>query len=128
VTQRLPYFEDPNPDARALPPRAAPASDAPRLDLAGQWRFHLAPTAAQARAGFGDPGFDGSGWALLPVPAHWQLHGYGRPAYTNVRYPFPIDPPHMPTENPTGSYQDVRRARRGGPHRQAYRAAARRGP
>ncbi|HYH32950.1 MAG TPA: glycoside hydrolase family 2 TIM barrel-domain containing protein [Pseudonocardia sp.] len=100
-----PYHEDPRPDTRMLPPRAALASDAPRLSLNGQWRFDLAPTVAQAPAGFADPGFDDGGWAELPVPAHWQLHGYGEPAYTNVRYPFPVDPPHVPTENPTGSYR-----------------------
>ena len=99
------YVEDPVPDPRALPPRAAVASDAPRLDLSGLWRFDLAPTVAEAPSGFADPGFDDSGWAQLPVPAHWQLHGYGAPAYTNVSYPFPIDPPHVPTENPTGSYR-----------------------
>ncbi|HZA84144.1 MAG TPA: glycoside hydrolase family 2 TIM barrel-domain containing protein, partial [Actinomycetes bacterium] len=44
-------------------------------------------------------------WAALPVPSHWQLHGYGAPAYTNVAYPFPVDPPHVPAENPTGDYR-----------------------
>lgn len=33
------------------------------------------------------------------------MHGHGKPAYTNVVYPFPIDPPYVPTENPTGSYR-----------------------
>jgi beta-galactosidase len=103
--QAPPYHEDPRPDARMLPPRAAVASDAPRLSLNGQWRFDLAATVEEAPAGFAEPGFADGGWAHLPVPAHWQLHGYGRPAYTNVRYPFPIDPPHVPTENPTGSYR-----------------------
>jgi beta-galactosidase len=101
----LPYHEDPRPDARMLPPRAAMSSDAPRLSLNGQWRFDLSPTVEEAPAGFADPGFDDDGWAQLPVPAHWQLHGYGKPAYTNTRYPFPIDPPRVPTENPTGSYR-----------------------
>ncbi|TQM35894.1 glycoside hydrolase family 2 TIM barrel-domain containing protein [Pseudonocardia cypriaca] len=100
-----PYLEDPRPDARMLPPRAAVRSDAPRMSLNGQWRFELSPTVEEAPAGFADPGFDDAGWAQLPVPAHWQLHGYGKPAYTNTRYPFPIDPPHVPTENPTGSYR-----------------------
>ncbi|WP_255621400.1 glycoside hydrolase family 2 TIM barrel-domain containing protein [Pseudonocardia sp. DSM 110487] len=100
-----PYLEDPRPDARMLPPRAAVRSNAPRLSLNGQWRFDMAGTVADAPAGFADPGFDDSGWAELPVPAHWQLHGYGEPAYTNTRYPFPIDPPRVPTENPTGSYR-----------------------
>ena len=88
-----------------LPPRAWPGgSDARSLDLSGSWRFRLSPRA-DADPGFADPGFDDSGWASLPVPSHWQLHGYGAPAYTNVVYPFPVDPPHVPTENPTGDYR-----------------------
>ena len=88
-----------------LPPRAWPGgSDARSLDLSGSWRFRLSPRA-DADPGFADPGFDDAGWASLPVPSHWQLHGYGAPAYTNVVYPFPVDPPHVPTENPTGDYR-----------------------
>jgi len=44
----------------------------------------------------------------MPVPAHWVLVGdgeWGRPAYTNVQYPFPVDPPHVPDANPTGVYR-----------------------
>lgn len=40
----------------------------------------------------------------LPVPANWQLHGFDTPIYTNVQYPIPVDPPHVPQENPTGCY------------------------
>ena len=88
-----------------LPPRAWPGgSDARSLDLSGSWRFRLSPRAG-TDPGFADPGFDDAGWASLPVPSHWQLHGYGAPAYTNVVYPFPVDPPHVPTENPTGDYR-----------------------
>ena len=39
------------------------------------------------------------------MPSHWQLAGHGRPAYTNVRYPFPVDPPWVPDDNPTGDYR-----------------------
>ncbi len=52
--------------------------------------------------------FDDSDWDELPVPSHWVLHGdgrYGRPIYTNVQFPFPIDPPHVPDDNPTGDYR-----------------------
>ena len=90
--------------AGALPPRAWPDSDAPSLDLSGAWRFRLSPRA-DGDPGFADPGFDDRGWDLLPVPSHWQLHGYGAPAYTNVAYPFPVDPPHVPSDNPTGDYR-----------------------
>ena len=88
-------------------PRAHAASDAARVDLAGRWRFHLAPRADAATDGFEAPGFDDSEWARIEVPGHWQLQGHGNPAYTNVRYPFPVDPPHVPDENPTGEYRSA---------------------
>ncbi|WP_239675376.1 glycoside hydrolase family 2 TIM barrel-domain containing protein [Natronosporangium hydrolyticum] len=100
-----PYLAQPDPGAGRLPARAAFRSDAAAIDLNGTWRFHLSPTVAEAPADFWQVDFDDTGWHDLPVPAHWQLHGHGEPAYTNVVYPFPIDPPHVPTENPTGDYR-----------------------
>ena len=41
----------------------------------------------------------------IPVPSCWQLHGYEKPYYTNVAYPFPVDPPYLPDENPIGVYE-----------------------
>lgn len=41
----------------------------------------------------------------IPVPSNWQLHGYGKPQYTNVRYPIPYDPPYVPDQNPVGVYR-----------------------
>lgn len=43
--------------------------------------------------------------ASLPVPSNWQLHGYGKPQYTNIRYPIPYDPPYVPDQNPVGVYR-----------------------
>src|SRR5699024_2509171 len=51
--------------------------------------------------------YDDAAWAQIQVPAHWVLQGqgaFGRPIYTNVQYPFAIDPPHVPDENQTGDY------------------------
>ncbi|WP_229776907.1 glycoside hydrolase family 2 TIM barrel-domain containing protein, partial [Alicyclobacillus cellulosilyticus] len=73
--------------------------------LNGMWKFHYAAAPAYVPAAFAEPGFDASDWADLPVPSHWQLHGYGRPHYTNVIYPFPVDPPRVPSDNPTGCYR-----------------------
>jgi len=73
--------------------------------LNGQWKFHYSPTVAEAPQDFEAREYDDSAWATLPVPSMWQLHGYGHPHYTNVQYPFPVDPPRVPTENPTGSYR-----------------------
>ncbi len=88
-------------------PRAHVTSDAARLVLDGTWSFHLVPRADDATDGFEAPGFDDTTWGTIEVPGHWQLQGHGNPAYTNVRYPFPVDPPFVPDENPTGEYRRV---------------------
>ncbi len=74
------------------------------LSLAGQWKFRYLPGLAHVPEGFWDEGFDTGDWDDLPVPSCWQMHGYGRPQYTNVSYPFLVDPPNVPSENPTGCY------------------------
>jgi beta-galactosidase len=38
------------------------------------------------------------------VPGNWETQGYGRPVYTNFKYPFDVNPPYVPAENPTGCY------------------------
>ena len=43
-------------------------------------------------------------WDKIPVPACWQLHGYGNPNYCNINYPYPVDPPFVPDDNPCGVY------------------------
>ncbi|SKC45414.1 glycoside hydrolase family 2 TIM barrel-domain containing protein [Krasilnikoviella flava] len=108
---------------RVDPPRSAPAGDTPRLSLDGTWGFRLLAGVpgspgghgvlphGEAPADFAQPGYapsSAAGWGELPVPAHWVLEGdgaHGRPIYTNVQFPFPVDPPHVPDENPTGDYR-----------------------
>ena len=63
--------------------------------LNGTWKFHYVGNPSQRPTNFADPEFDVSSWDELPVPSNWQLHGYGAPAYTNVVYPFPVEPPHV---------------------------------
>ncbi|MFI1398058.1 glycoside hydrolase family 2 TIM barrel-domain containing protein [Streptomyces sp. NPDC020681] len=99
------YVEDPSPGRGRLAPRASFASDAQAVPLDGDWRFRAAPGLGALTPGFEDPGFDDSGWDTLPVPSCWQQHSIGSPAYTNVTYPFPVDPPRVPDENPTGEYR-----------------------
>ncbi|GAA2243251.1 DUF4981 domain-containing protein [Herbiconiux moechotypicola] len=85
----------------------AGASDAAVHPLDGEWRFALFahPDTGVARDERGD------GWDRLAVPGHWQLAGapaawpYGTPAYTNKLFPFPVEPPHVPDDNPTGEYR-----------------------
>ncbi|HEX6553222.1 MAG TPA: glycoside hydrolase family 2 TIM barrel-domain containing protein [Ktedonobacteraceae bacterium] len=73
--------------------------------LNGLWKFSYYPSPAEAPQGFYEDSFDVEPWDDLQVPSSWQMHGYGHPHYTNIDYPFPVDPPHVPTENPTGCYR-----------------------
>jgi len=105
VTEEYAYVQDPSPGQGRLRPRAWFASSLPTIDLNGPWRFRLAVGLSDLSRGFERPEFDDSGWAELQVPSCWQLAGYGAPAYTNVAYPFPVDPPRVPDANPTGEYR-----------------------
>nr|WP_042196090.1 glycoside hydrolase family 2 TIM barrel-domain containing protein [Kibdelosporangium sp. MJ126-NF4]CEL22396.1 Beta-galactosidase [Kibdelosporangium sp. MJ126-NF4] len=99
------YIDDVSPGHGALPPRSAFTSDAPSLSLNGDWRFHLSDSPVDAPPGIEQDTFDDSAWSTVAVPSNWQMHGFGTPAYTNVQYPFPIDPPYVPSDNPTGDYR-----------------------
>ena len=96
------YFEDRSPGEGVCAARARLRGDAPRLSLNGAWAFRLSPRA-DGPADFVDRDFDDRGWDRLTVPSHDQLHGAG--AHAGERYPFPIDPPFVPDENPTGDYR-----------------------
>ncbi|WP_326616935.1 DUF4981 domain-containing protein [Streptomyces decoyicus] len=119
-----PYYEDRSPGSGVLPPRAwYPKSDAARLSLHGRWRFRLSASATAVDESFARPDFDDAQWEELRVPGHWALQGRfasegsyegngtaqpsGAPAYTNTAYPFPVDPPRVPDENPTGDHRQV---------------------
>ncbi|MFB8265480.1 glycoside hydrolase family 2 TIM barrel-domain containing protein [Streptomyces sp. NPDC055955] len=107
----LPYYEQVSPGTGGVAPRSwYAASDAASLSLDGQWRFRLSATADAHDESFARPGHDASAWTELTVPGHWVLQGdgvHGSPAYTNTVYPFPVDPPRVPTENPTGDHLRV---------------------
>ncbi|WP_320783006.1 glycoside hydrolase family 2 TIM barrel-domain containing protein [Streptomyces sp. CRN 30] len=105
------YVEDVSPGRGALPPRAwYAASDAASLSLNGRWRFRLSDRADAEDDSFAAAGYDAGDWAEVSVPGHWVLQGdgaFGSPIYTNVHYPFPVDPPRVPDENPTGDHLRV---------------------
>ncbi|MHC4330283.1 MAG: sugar-binding domain-containing protein, partial [Planctomycetota bacterium] len=74
--------------------------------LNGNWKFNWVRKPADRPMEFYKPQYDVSGWAEIPVPANWQMHGYGRPIYLNIRYPFTVNPPFIPHDyNPVGSYR-----------------------
>ena len=57
---------------------------------------------------FTDVAFDmGAEYTTVPVPSVWQMHGFDRNQYTNVRYPFPFDPPFVPADDPCAVYRTV---------------------
>jgi beta-galactosidase len=91
-----------------LAPRAFFLSDA-SLSLNGTWNFHYAPSPLLAPSidseEDGDPSVHTEEWTSITVPGHWQLQGYGSPNYTNTIFPFPCDPPRVPSQNPTGTYR-----------------------
>lgn len=44
-------------------------------------------------------------WDLIDVPSNWQMRGYDQPEYQNINYPYPVDPPFVPDDNPCGIYE-----------------------
>ena len=74
------------------------------LFLNGAWRFRFDPDVRERPRDFFRGGDRIEGWDTIPVPSCWEMHGYGFPNYTNVRYPFPVDPPRICRNNPVGSY------------------------
>ena len=103
------YVTDVAPSSgRLVAPRADLAADSAALSLDGDWRFRLYPGVDEADAAASEVGFDDSDWDVIDVPSHWVLRGdgaWGRPIYTNVNYPFPLDPPFVPDANPTGDHR-----------------------
>ncbi len=101
---------DPNPGTGSLPPVARLDSSAVEVDLSGLWSFRWHATVAEAPDDL--PAASTKTWGQLPVPSSWVMPSHdaifpgahGSPAYTNVQYPFPIDPPYPPDDNPVGDY------------------------
>ena len=75
-----------------------------RKTLSGAWKFQIFPDVKSVQKDFYLEDADLSDWDDIVVPSMWQMEGYGTPHYTNAMYPFPIDPPNVPVENPTGCY------------------------
>ncbi len=73
--------------------------------LNGEWKFNLSKNPAGRPQEFYKNNYDRSSWKTIPVPADWQFHTDDFPIYTNIEYPYPINPPHVPHDyNPVGSY------------------------
>lgn len=75
-----------------------------RISLNGDWKFCYLDAPELSPEGFMNPGA-GEEWDTIDVPSVWQLRGYDHMHYTDVLYLFPVNPPFVPTENPTGIYK-----------------------
>ena len=76
------------------------------MSLNGVWRFLFLDAPEYAPEGFqADACPMADAWDPIVVPGNWQMQGHGRMHYTDFLYPFPADPPFVPTENPTGIYR-----------------------
>lgn len=76
-----------------------------RLSLNGTWQFKFAKNPASAPKDFWKLDYNSSDWSPIKVPGSWEVQGFDAPIYTDVSYPFPPNPPFVPTDyNPVGSY------------------------
>ena len=80
-------------------------SEVRRTSLNGTWKFFFAKNNDEAPQKFYETGYDVSTWSDIKVPGSWELQKFDAPIYTDTRYPFPANPPYVPTSyNPVGSY------------------------
>ena len=73
--------------------------------LSGQWNFQFFEHPLQVPEAFTSQFM--SDWGSITVPGMWQMEGHGKLQYTDEGFPFPIDVPYVPTNNPTGAYQRI---------------------
>lgn len=73
--------------------------------LNGQWNFLYLDAPEYSPVDFEHSDFPTEDWGTIKVPSCWQAEGYDRKHYTDVLYLFPINPPYVPDENPTGIYK-----------------------
>ena len=72
--------------------------------LNGEWKFKYYDSIYDFKEQFYELGFNSDNYPTIPVPGVWQNYGYDNHQYTNFRYPFPVDPPYVPQDNPCGTY------------------------
>lgn len=78
---------------------------AQRKLLNGSWQFQLYVAPGMVPENFADNEFDCDSWHTIAVPSNWQLQGFDKPIYANIKYPFEVNPPFVPEQNPTGCYR-----------------------
>ena len=72
--------------------------------LNGVWKFQYYKSVYDLKEAFYRTSFNAKDFDDITVPGVWQIAGYDSPQYTNIRYPFPFDPPYLPQDIPCGAY------------------------
>lgn len=81
-------------------------SEANMESLNGPWKFHFSTSPDNRPVNFYKKDYNVSDWKTIPVPSDWQLEGYDFGIYSNIEYPYPINPPYVDNSyNPVGSYK-----------------------
>ena len=72
--------------------------------LNGTWKFQYFNSIYDIQDSFFEKNYDTENFDEIQVPSVWQMTGYDTHQYTNIRYPFPFDPPYVPQDIPCGAY------------------------
>ena len=72
--------------------------------LNGTWKFQYFNSIYDVQEPFFEKNYDTENFDEIQVPSVWQMAGYDTHQYTNIRYPFPFDPPYVPQDIPCGTY------------------------
>ena len=72
--------------------------------LNGTWKFQYYNSIYDIQESFFEKDYDTEKFDEIQVPSVWQMEGYDTHQYTNIRYPFPFDPPYVPQDIPCGAY------------------------
>ena len=72
--------------------------------LNGTWKFRYFNSIYDVQDSFFEKDYDTENFDEIQVPSVWQMAGYDAHQYTNIRYPFPFDPPYVPQDIPCGAY------------------------
>ena len=72
--------------------------------LNGTWKFQYFNSIYDIQDSFFEKNYDTENFDEIQVPSVWQIAGYDTHQYTNIRYPFPFDPPYVPQDIPCGAY------------------------
>lgn len=76
-----------------------------RISLNGIWKFFYATNPKSCPDNFWKLDYNIGNWKSIRVPGSWELQKFDSPIYTDVSYPFPPNPPQVPTDyNPVGAY------------------------